>query len=971
MPDIDNNSIIKIEKDSTEITNLDQLAESLAEQTRLISNNIIDGIQNKSREYKPIIDFSHSVKKHLIHDLSDEEFADLYAQTITFGLFTAVIMAKGNRKRPRRDLLKSIPNTNIVLHELFEYISGNSIPTQLEFNINRIIAYLRMMKSGKLLDDYIKERNQDPLIHFYETFLSKYNPNLRQKLGVYYTPRPVVSFIVKSIHLLLQEKFLIAGGLANHESYILDPAAGTSAFLWEAVNLAAAEFASRYGKGMADRYGYHYLLERVYGFELIPAAYAISHLKLNLLLKSFNASLAEDERLHIYLTDTLDLEDLAQRTLPGMDVLSVEAQRAAAIKHTCGISVIMGNPPYSLSNSKDADNKTNRSKYREKPLINELMDDYKKIAGKRLGERNLKWLQEDYVRFIRFAQWKIDQTGKGIIGFITNHSYLDNPTFRGMRRSLMQSFDEIYILDLHGNIMRSPKTPEGKKDENIFDIRQGAAISLFVKTPLWKKNLQSTGCKVYFSEIWGTREEKYNLLMNNNVSTIDWKPVQPIWNFYLFNRVSIQPGRRNVHGIPGPDIPSYKLTDIFPVYGTGIITGRDHLCIRDSAGDMYRTVSEFSSLPEDQARKVFKLPHDSRDWQVKLAQRDILESSENGVDKNKILPILYRPFDIHYTYYTGKTRGFLCMPRPEVMGQMLKDNIALISVRQVPEGKFNHCFAADTLIESRVTTSNKGICFVFPLYFYPDTPDTGERKIMRVLPFTNTGNDRDHEQENEKRQVNIHPEFLEVLKETMKIKNTLLTSGELAEQVFYYIYAILYAPGYRKTHAHELKIDFPHIPFPSDYDLFSQLSELGKRLVDLHLMKSMELNQTESKFDISGSDRVEKITYVTPRQLLSQQAFKQVEIPISGAERNEGRIYINDSQYISRIKPAVWEYTLCGYPILYKWLKIRRNKKLSHEDIRHFIRMVRCIRLTMEYQEKIDKLYKQVVGIRQGKDSWQ
>jgi hypothetical protein len=554
-----NNKTINNEQLPAEITNLDQLAESLAEQTRFISDNIMAGIQSKSREYKPIIDFSQSVKKHLIHDLSDEEFADLFAQTITFGLFTAVIMAKGNRNRPRQDLLKTIPRTNTVLDDLFAYLSGNSIPTQLEFNINRIIVDIQEMKSKKSLNEYLpfsshssnegpKDnkkllrgvkgggfleksppfRNQDPLIYFYETFLSKYNPNLRQKLGVYYTPRPVVFFIVKSIHLLLQEKFLIAGGLANHESYILDPAAGTSAFLWEAVNQVIEEFAAMYEKETAGRYGFHFLLERVYGFELNLAAFAFSHLKLNLLLKSFNAALAENERFNIYLTDTLDLEYPEQMTLPDMDVLSLEARRAAKIKHNYRIFVIMCNPPYSLSDSIgiDNNNKTNRAKYRENSLINELMEDYKQPAGKGPGEKDLKWLQEDYVRFIRFAQWKIDQTGKGVIGFITNHSYLDNPAFGGMRRSLMQSFDEIYILDLHGNVMRSPQTPEGEKDENIFDIRQGVAISFLVKTFLCKENLQSTGCKVYYSEILGTREEKYNLLMKNNVFTIDWEPVQ-------------------------------------------------------------------------------------------------------------------------------------------------------------------------------------------------------------------------------------------------------------------------------------------------------------------------------------------------------------------------------------------------------------------------------------------------------------
>jgi len=612
----------------------------------------------------------------------------------------------------------------------------------------------------------------------------------------------------------------------------------------------------------------------------------------------------------------------------------------------------MGNPPYSLSNTRTRSAKTYPVKSRKKTWISELLDDYKQIAGKRLKEKNLKWLQEDYVRFIRFAQWKIDQNGKGIIGFITNHSYMDNPTFRGMRRSLMQSFDEIYILDLHGNVMKKETTPDGRKDENIFDIRQGVAITLFVKTPEWKKNLKSTGCKVYFSEFLGTREEKYNLLKENDVFTIDWKQVQPGWNFYLFNRVTIESevSAKSAAVISKPEIPTYKLTEIFPVYSTGIVTARDHLCIRESVNDVYRTVSVFSSLSETQARDVFNLPNDTRDWQVELAQKDILENIENEIelDKKKIVPILYRPFDIRYTYYTGKTRGFHCMPRPEVMRQMLHDNIGLISVRQVAEGKFNHCFAADTIIESRVTTSNKGLCYVFPLYFYPGLK---EKKIMRLLPAA-TGYEADNEEET--RQFNIYTEFIQVLERDMKIP---AGTNELAEQVFYYIYAILYSPHFRKTQTHDLKIDFPNIPFPLDYELFTQLSQLGKRLIDIHLMKSRELNKTGSKFDVPGSNMVERTTYVSPRQLASQQAFKQVK---KSKESKEGRIYINNSQYFSRITPELWEYMLCGYQVLRQWLKMRKKKILRPDEISHFIRMVRCIQLTMDYQEKIDSLFKEL-----------
>jgi predicted helicase len=469
--------------------------------------------------------------------------------------------------------------------------------------------------------------------------------------------------------------------------------------------------------------------------------------------------------------------------------------------------------------------------------------------------------------------------------------------------------------------------------------------------------LKSSGCKVFFSEVTGPIEEKFNLLRENDVFTIDWKPIQPQWNFYLFNRVADirenETPAKSAAVISKPGLPIYKLTEIFPVYSTGIVTARDRLCIRDRAEDMIRTVSEFSSLSEERARDVFSLPPDTRDWRVKLAQEDILESietNEDKVDKRKIVPILYRPFDIRYTYYTGKTRGFHCMPRPEVMSQMLQDNIGLISVRQVAEGKFTHCFAGSTIIESRVTTSNKGICYVFPLYFYPGLK---EQKTMRLLPAVGGYDD---ENEKEQRHFNIYPEFIDALEKAMKIPTA---PGELAEQVFYYIYAVLYSPHYRVTHAHELKMDFPHVPFPLDYDLFNHLAHLGKRLIELHLMKSRELNKTVSRFEVSGSNRVEKTTYLSPRQLMSQRAFNQVKTQ-EGSK--EGRIYINNDQYFSRINPVLWEYMICGYQTLRQWLKMRKKKILRPDEIRHFIRMIRSIELTMDYQAKIDSLFKELTS---------
>ncbi len=911
----------------TEKLDARKLARELAKRTRLMRDYVImeelkpvTELNDEGNEGQEnyILGFYQAFRKYLIHHLTKKDFADLYSQTLTFGLFTAAALCEG--KLQRESAIRYIPTSNGILHDVFEFISLGDVPQQLKCSMEDIVQVINSADAGEILRDYYEEgKGDDPVLHFYETFLSEYDPRVREKRGVYYTPQGIVHFMVRTIHRLLKDKLKRPDGLADPGIKILDPAAGTSTFLAEVAQLAIAEYGSKYGEGTRDDFAHNYLLNNLYGFEVMMAPYAVAYLKMAFILEKLGLSSRKTERFNIYLTNALEMEDIEQSNLPGMYTLSRESRLADKIKKKTPITVIVGNPPYaghSLTPSETVVPITarfNRIKYLKiKTWIGEQVDAYKRVEGNPLPDKNLKWLHDDYVKFIRFAQVKIDENGEGVVGYITNHAYLDNPTFRGMRHSLMQSFNEIYILDLHGNTRKREKSPGGQSDENVFDIRQGVAISFFIK----KKN-GGSDCKVYYAELWGGRQEKIEDLARFDIPEIPWMRIFPTPGFYLFTAAAA----------PQPAAKAsfyqrfYKVTDIFPVHSVGIVTARDKLTIKNYPEEMITTLLLFSTVDEATARVHFDLGNDTRDWQVKEAQKDFRES---GLEK-KVVPILYRPFDSRYTYYTGKSRGFLCMPRPEVMKHMLQENICLITVRQVAEGVFNHCLVADTIVESRVTTSNKGIAYVFPLYIYlyPGKTHRSQRGLFRSLDIEGSM----------PRQPNIDPKVFELFGQTAGY-DPLPT----AEQIFYYVYAVLFSSIFRGTYAEFLKIDFPRVPFTSDVDLFFKVVGLGERMVSFHLLKSPELDRTFSKFEVSGDNRVEKALFVPIRE-------------------RDGRVYINESQYFSNISPQIWEYEICGYQVMFKWLKSRRGKVLSCNEMQHYIKMARIIQLTLQIQAEIDRLY--------------
>jgi len=635
------------------------------------------------------------------------------------------------------------------------------------------------------------------------------------------------------------------------------------------------------------------------------APYAVGHLKMSFLLEELGYKLKGDDRFKLYLTNTLEMEELAQTELPGMASLSEESHLAGKVKKDQPILVILGNPPYSGHSANVSEKYITRTqngrekRQKIKTWIGELIDDYKFVDGKPLGEKNPKWLQDDYVKFIRFAQWKIDQVGEGILGFITNHSYLDNPTFRGMRQSLMNSFNQIYILDLHGNSLKKEKCPDGSKDENVFDIQQGVAIALCLK----KKDVKKK-CMVYHSEIWGLREKKNDWLSKNDIKKVSKKKLSPKSEFYLF--------------IPRDEslLEAYekypKIKDIFPSNSVGIVTARDKLTIHWSKEEVWSTVLNFSKMDSELARITYNLGKDANEWKIGLAQKDLIDS---GLDKNKIVPILYRPFDIRYTYYTGKSSGFHCRPRPEVMSHMMKENLGLITARSNKSSRMDHFFCSNNIMETKCGESTTQ-SYLFPLYFYSDL---GKKDLFS------------HTKRLGKKQTNISPNiFASVLNVYQK--------KPLPEEIFQYIYAILYSNIYRTKYAEFLKIDFPRIPFTKNYSLFIKMAKYGKQLVDMHLLKSKELDPPVTKFQGKADNKIEKLIY----------------------NEKEKRLYFNQNQYFEGITEEIWQYQVGGYQVCNKWLKDRKGRILSLRDIKHFCRVITALKKTIEIQKDIDRLYPKI-----------
>ena len=868
------------------------LATELAKRTRFLKDEIVTEELKTGTE--SIHGFYEAFKEFLIAGITEEEFADLYSQTLTYGLFAARLRAGEEFKR--KTAFDFIPKTIGILRDIFRFISIEDPPEQMQIIIDDIAEVLAVADGKKILNQYFREgKGGDPVLHFYETFLEVYDPDTREKRGVYYTPEPVVSFIVRSLHQILKDKFDLADGLASKNVTLLDPAGGTLSFPAKAIQVAVEEFKNKYGEGAVESFLKDQVLENFYAFELMMAPYAIGHMKMSFLLEELGYRLDDKDRVRYYLTNALEMKELEEAKFPGMSSLSHESHEAGKVKKKVPILVILGNPPYSY----DSPNKGE--------WISNEIKEYYKVDGKQLGEKNPKGLQDDYVKFIRFAQWKIDQAGEGILGFITNHSYLDNPTFRGMRQSLMNSFDEIYILDLHGNSIKKEKAPDGGKDENVFDITVGTSIAFFIRNKRAKENKKN---KLLYSEIFGLREKKYKWLLKNNISTIKWKKIIPSPEFYLF---------LPVHNTLLNQYNKFpKILEIFPINNVGIVTSRDNLVVDFDKKKLERRIGDFCNpkIEDDIIKQTYNLRENDR-WKIK-EQREKLFKDENW--ENTITKILYRPFDNRWILFHDE---MIERTRRDIMSNLQEENIALCVGRQFSViGSENYDIV---FVTNEITDYNlyrRGGELIFPLYLYTVKKENRKNisaQLMIFEPVTKYAI----------KQPNISEDiFIKLKKEYHKEPKP--------EDIFYYTYAVLYGNTYRTKFREFLKIDFPRIPFTRNYKLFTQFSKLGKQLADLHLLKSKELEKPIAKFPVSGENKVEKPTY-----------------------KNEC-VYINKKQYFKGVAEEVWKYQIGGYRVSEKWLKDRKNRTISLDEITTYCKIVTALSKTIDIQKEIDELYEGV-----------
>jgi predicted helicase len=829
-------------------------------------------------------------RDNLIPDLATGQFADMYGQTIVYGLFAARCTHPGEKSFTRQNAAYLLPKTNPFLRKLFNTIAGPELDDRIAWLVDDLAQVLAQADMEAVLKDFGKHSGkEDPVVHFYETFLKEYDKKIREMRGVYYTPEPVVSYIVRSIDHLLKTRFNKPQGLADGKTLILDPAVGTATFLYMVVKEIHQSMLSHGQQGLWNNYVAEKLLPRIFGFELLMAPYAVAHLKLGLLLQETGYEFQSDQRLGIYLTNTLEEAIKHSETLFAQWITE-EANAAARIKKDEPIMVVLGNPPYSSS-------------IFEGEWIMGLLEKYKEgLTEKKFDLNREEW------KFLRFADWRIEKTGKGIIGFIINNSFLDGVASRILRYSLYSTFNSIYILNLHGSTMASRSVPADVTDENVFAIQQGVTIILMVKTD--SAGASEKDCSVKYYELFGTKDEKYKYLESNSIQSTEWETLDVNSPYFYFCPMDYAThDEYNYYPV---------INEVFIQYSSGIQTKKDKLAIQDDPDTMLKVVKKFADLGSEDAREYFDLGPDTSGWTINSAKKDL---QNFGIKQESVIPILYRPFDFRWTYFTGKSSGFLGRPRSEIMSHFInRENLGLITMRQTVGGEYSY-FGVSEYPNCHGTfyLGNRGQDYLFPLYLYSAE---GEMQF-----------------EGGKRRPNLNPEFIKAVQEKLGLKFVEDGRGDLKEtfgpeDVFNYAYAVFHSPTYRSRYAEFLKTDFPRLPLTSDKKLFKALATKGAELVALHLMKSPTLNNLITKYPITGSDEVEKVSY----------------------DDNNQRVYINKTQYFEGVPPEVWEFHIGGYQVAQKWLKDRKGRALSYDEQSHYQKVIVALRETIRLMAEIDEL---------------
>lgn len=881
------------------ITSPRDLAERMAGKAILIKDVLFNALRTDTDMQSELTGQYLAFKEHLIHDIAPEDFADIYAETIAYGMFAARLHDTTLDTFSRREALELLPKSNPFLRSLFSYVAGVDLDDRIAWIIDDLAAVFQAANVRKIMANFGKlTGQQDPFLHFYETFLAAYNPAKRKARGVWYTPEPVVNFIVRAVDEVLQTEFGLPDGLADtskvtldwdtgqtdtkgkavtikkevHRVQILDPATGTGTFLAEVIKQIAPKVQG-VAPGMWSGYIENDLIPRLHGFELLMASYAMCHMKLDMILTEMGYKPTKTPpRLSVYLTNSLEEGEPATQNLLFSQWLSREAKGANTIKRDMPIMCVIGNPPYSGISQ-------NMGEY-----ISKLIDDYKYVDGVHFGERK-HWLHDDYVKFIRLSESLIEKNGEGVLGFITNHGYLDNPTFRGMRWHLMQTFDKIHVLDLHGNAKKKEITPEGKPDKNVFDIQQGVAIIIAVKTGKKKKGL----AEVWHGDLWGAREEKYNGLETGAIKTSFTTKLDCAAPHYAFVLRD--------HTLSSVYKEGFALPQLMPVYSAGVVTMGDGFAVAETRTDLEANLSDLleSQHTLDSIKAKYSLGKNYGPWI--LGNREGLKSTAPTP-----VEIEYRPFDTRYTYFDNRV---LWRWRDEVMKHLVaRENLGLSFNRTIEQKRgFTDIFIFDKLMQHH-SLSLKEVNYLAPLYLYPDEQDLDQTRRVNF----------DQKLYAKLRKLATHPDH-----------------GAPDEvQVFDYIYGVLHCPAYRDTYAEFLKIDFPRIPWPGNPSEFWDVSAKGHILRQLHLMDPATIGPTPYPFTGDGDNTVEKPRY------------------------EDGRVWINPTQYFDAAPEVSWAFYIGGYQPAQKWLKDRKGRALSFDDVKHYQRILKILSETDRVMQTIE-----------------
>lgn len=927
------------------ITSSKRLAEMMAGKAAIIKDIMGRAlvVDFKAREQggaaTDLIGQYEAFKANLIHDITVEEFADIYAETIAYGLFAARLHDQSPDTFTRSEALDLLPKSNPFLRELFLYIAGPNLDERLRRVIDELCNVFLATNMAEVLKHFGKlTARQDPFLHFYEVFLAEYNPAKRKARGVWYTPEPVVNFIVRAVDEVLKTEFGLADGLADtsritidwdtgqngkdgkpatikkqvHRVQILDPATGTGTFLAEVVKLVAGRV-----KGIAPGQWSNYveqdLIPRIHGFELLMASYAMCHMKLDMILTGLGYKpSAKPPRLGVYLTNSLEEGERVEQTLFGLSrAIAEEAKAASDIKRQTPIMCVIGNPPYSGISQ-------NNGKW-----ISDKIEDYKYVDGVHFGERK-HWLQDDYVKFLRLAEHMIEQNGEGVLGFITNHGYLDNPTFRGMRWHLMETFDRIYVLDLHGSAKKHQLSPDGAIDKNVFDIMQGVAIIIAVKKRSDGKKVKPLA-DVRHGDLWGSREAKNEALWAGTAPTLSATS--------LLSKAPDFPFVSRDFNVEADYRKGFSVAEVMAVNATGIVTARDGLVVGFDTSEVADRITMFADPLRSDAdvrarffgsRSEGKyLPGDTRGWKLPVA-RKALQTADWRPNINQFA---YRPFD---------TRSILYRPdmvdwgRIEFMKNFLAGpNVGLAICRQGVGDGWANVFISDLIgDDSYVSNRSKERGYFCPIYLYPNPNDP---------IYTDTGH------LDESVRLNFDPKLYARIREAAGLSDQLAApdgtdafrraTGDARPdefKVFDYIYGVLHCPAYRETFAEFLKIDFPRVPFPPSPQVFADVSAKGEALRRLHLMEDAAIGEAPYPFHGDGESMVEKPSY------------------------GGGRVWINASQYFDNVPAIAWDFPIGGYQPAQKWLKDRKGRALSWDDIRHYQKIIKILAETDRIMREIE-----------------